>query len=166
MRKHQTCVGFAVRYRVSCELGHHVSPVTVGEGGGARVVCPHSGVKGGSGGGSCEVRIFDWRRNSLVKSVQNRHLAPVSKLEFIGSTRFLSADTQGLVLLVTLSHMLMMTVVNVDVVLAVADGLGEIFALGILHRAHHPADGCAKEGGDGHGSKLDKKKRQGRGLVA
>ena len=147
-----------------------LNPAGLGGGGAAVCVklCPlgryvvaaywNGGGEGGNGGGSCEVRVFDWRRNSLVKSVQNRHLAPVSKLEFIGSTRFLSADTQGLVLLITLSHMLMMTVVNVDVVLAVADGLGEIFALGILHRAHHKADGCSREGGDVDGSKLDKKK--------
>ena len=51
--------------------------------------------EGGGGGGSSDVRIYDWRRNSLLKSVPHRHLAPVSKLEFIGNTRFLSADTDG-----------------------------------------------------------------------
>lgn len=112
--------------------------------------------EGGNAVSSCDLRIFDWRRNSLIKSVQNRHLAPVSKLEFIGSARFLSADTQGLVLLVSISSVLMMTVVNVDVVLAVSDGLGEILALSILHRGHHLSDGGPKDGGEGDSAKKDK----------
>ena len=46
----------------------------------------------------CGLRVWDVQRVAVVKSISKRHLAAVTKIEFIEKTRFLSVDAAGQVL--------------------------------------------------------------------
>ncbi len=47
----------------------------------------------------CGLRVWDVQRATVVKSIPKRHLAAVTKIEFIEKTRFLSVDAAGQVLM-------------------------------------------------------------------
>ena len=62
----------------------------------------------GEGTAGCDVKIWGWKRGSLVKTVEKRHRGAVTMIEFVSASRFLTADVHGLVLALSLSSMVLL----------------------------------------------------------